>query len=116
MIFNMDQSHLKKHRKAILEEVVRQKTQHEYPNWEKLAAISDASSAKYLQQARDAGLQDETEVKRIWSSEHPPPVYTFTPATKSNNNKQQNATPNRSKKIKKVKGGGMFGGLFNKKK
>ena len=56
-----------RHRRAILEELVRQKTSKEYPNWEKLRAVSEQSSAAMREQAVELGKEDEKEKDRVWS-------------------------------------------------
>ena len=87
-----------KHRKNILEEVVRQKTANEYPDWKKLSAISVTSSAQQLKMAIELGKEDEQEKNRIWS---PKPIQKAAPTTK---------TPDKKSKRKSS-----FFGLFKKK-
>ena len=60
-----------KHRKIILEEVVRQKTAKEYLNWEKLSAVSASSSESDKEKARKLGTEDEKEKNRIWAPKKP---------------------------------------------
>jgi len=69
MIFRINKGKpLYQHRKAILEEVVRQKTEGEYPNWEKLREISVQSSEPTRMQAIELGKEDEKEKNRVWAA------------------------------------------------
>lgn len=99
MIFNLNKSRpIMKHRKAILEEVVRQKTENEYPNWTKLSAVSLTSSAPQRKMAVELGREDEQEKNRVWSNKVTEPL------RKSN--------PSKEKKSKRKNS---FFGLFKKK-
>ena len=60
-----------KHRKIVLEEVVRQKNANEYPNSEKLSAVSANSSKPDTEKARKLGTEDEKEKDRIWAPKKP---------------------------------------------
>ncbi|CAB9499129.1 expressed unknown protein [Seminavis robusta] len=68
IVFRLDKNKpIYKHRKTVLEEVVRQKMENEYPNMKKLSAISEVSSSTHREQAKVLGLEDEKERKRVWS-------------------------------------------------
>jgi hypothetical protein len=102
MIFKIDKHKpIMKHRKAILEEVVRQKTQNEYPNWERLSALSTTSSDAQRKLAIELAKEDEKEKNRIWAPKQPGADQKSVPP------------PANGKKDKKKKGG--FFGLFKKK-
>lgn len=103
MIFRLNKNKpIMKHRQAVLEEVVRQKTENEYPNWERLSEISRASSILQTKMAVELGREDELEKNRIWA---PKPVAAPTQAVSLRN----------KKKDKKVKRKSSFFGLFKKK-
>jgi hypothetical protein len=55
------------HRKTVLEEIVRQKTQNDYYNAAKLSVIAESSAAPQREQAMSLGRLDELETIRIWS-------------------------------------------------
>ena len=69
MIFKINKGKpLYRHRKSILEEIVRQKIEGEYPNWEKLREISVQSSEPTRKQAIELGKEDEKEKNRVWTA------------------------------------------------
>ena len=102
MIFRLNKNKpILKHRKAILEEVVRQKTEKQYPNWEKLSAISVESSAAQKKMALELGKEDEQEKNRVWAPKKAEPPKTSVSQSKL--------------KDKKSKRKSSFFGLFKKK-
>lgn len=103
MIFRLNKNKpIMKHRRTILEEVVRQKTENEYPNWQKLSEICKKSSALQTKMAVELGREDELEKNRIWS---PKPAEPPTQGVSLRNKKKD-------KKSKRKSG---FFGLFKKK-
>lgn len=89
------------HRKAILEEALRQKTEDDWINWERLSAISEKSSAPKKELAIQLAKEDEKERIRVWSERPAGPPKTGPPKT--------------SKTDKKSKRKSSFFGLFKKK-
>lgn len=90
------------HRKAVLEEAVRQKTEKDWINWDKMSSISSESSKPQYEEARQLGLEDETESIRCWVVQKAPPTTSFTSGPASN-------------KKDKSKRKSSFFGLFKKK-
>lgn len=102
MIFKIDkQKPILKHRKTILEEVVRQKTSNEYPNWEKLSALSKSSSEAQTKLAIELAKEDEKEKNRVWAPKQP--------------GAEKKAVTPPAKQDKKGKRKSSFFGLFKKK-
>lgn len=86
----------KKHRHAVLTEMVRQKTQPSYEgalDWDKIRAVAEPYSNETAEIARNMGLQDAGK-----------------PVPKAKSTKKSVLDQGKSKK----KGGGLFG-LFKKK-
>ena len=74
VIFKIDKNKpITAHCRLVLEEVVRQQTTQEYPNWEKIYAISESSSAPHREKAAKLGLEDEKEKNRVWAPKQPKP-------------------------------------------
>jgi len=93
------------HRKSVLEEVFRQKTEDDWLNWDKLAKVSASSSAPQQEQARKLAKEDETERIRVWS--------TNTVEQSQTNTVKSPSAPKDTKS--KHKSSHRFFGLFKKK-
>ena len=79
------------HRKAILEEAVRQKTEKDWINWDKMSSISKESSAPQAERAAVLGKEDEKERIRIWSQKAEAPKTTTADAEKDKKSKRKSS-------------------------
>lgn len=88
------------HRTAVLEEALRQKTQDDWINWDRMSAVSEKSSAPKVELAIQLAQEDEKERIRIWSARPAGPPKTSVTSSKTD---------------KKSKRKSSFFGLFKKK-
>ena len=88
------------HRKAVLEEALRQKTENDWINWERMSAVSEKSSAPKKELALQLAKEDEKERIRVWSARPSGPPRTSETGPKTD---------------KKSKRKSSFFGLFKKK-
>ena len=85
-----------------MEEVNRQKIEKEYPDWQKLADVSNAVTQELKEKAVQLAQEDEKERKRVWSE-----------STSNAEAQTQNVASSSAPREKKKKGG-LFG-FFKKK-